>query len=333
MNSKKNKPRHNAMTTKLEGGTGPILQMCSLKNCMEIYKTDATFQIRTPENLDPKEIDPNMHATSTLSANVGASNIIVARVFLQQYNAMSNKSFPNSVSQENIIELLHQAKELLLSCEFSLNDLKSAIIKQEEIISSGNLVIKGNICNSFPIVENLETSATNFLTNAKGFLRRCSCIIDEFYKTNIKEPHFHKIFSWAKKNNAFDPSFLSFLKHQEQIIDKIITMRNAQEHPKKNFKLIIENFKLKPNKKIFPPSWTLITKEKSYNPTPILSEMNEIIKYLIAFSENIILFCIISNEKTWIPYKVIEIPLKDRDSNCPIKYQLVIDNEKLHKKE
>jgi hypothetical protein len=48
-------PRHRTGKMDLIGGTGPITQMSGVYDFMEVDKTDQTFRVQTPEDIDPEE--------------------------------------------------------------------------------------------------------------------------------------------------------------------------------------------------------------------------------------------------------------------------------------
>lgn len=70
--AKNNLPRHSAGSMELKEGTGPITAAFSCGSFLEIYKQDITFRIRTPEAIDPEELNPNAPWVASPVANVGS---------------------------------------------------------------------------------------------------------------------------------------------------------------------------------------------------------------------------------------------------------------------
>lgn len=101
----------------LEGGTGPITQMCSTSDFLEVYKIDKTFRIHTPENLDPERKDPNMSFVVTSIDDIGSKHPIVARIFIQSSEALKNSPLRKEINKDQVLGLSHNCKELLISCE------------------------------------------------------------------------------------------------------------------------------------------------------------------------------------------------------------------------
>ncbi len=150
--TKKNLPRHGAGSMELQGGTGPITSMCSCGSFLEIYKQDKTFRVQTPESIDPDETNPNAPWVASPVADVGSSNLTVARVLLQAREMLDAAMFDEELDKEAVILHLHSCKEMLLACERLATRLAGRIdeiIKQitEQGISRDN---HGRGLNPFP---------------------------------------------------------------------------------------------------------------------------------------------------------------------------------------
>ncbi|MEN6385162.1 MAG: hypothetical protein ABFD79_08170, partial [Phycisphaerales bacterium] len=265
----KNAPRYRAGHGELEGGTGGIIKMCSAVDYLEIYKVDKTFRIYPPESLDPEETDPNMHWMSKPVADVGSGNRIVARVFIQASEAITNAPLAANINKDDILRCMHHCKECLLVCE---NKQKLVFEETEricELCSSGILKKEGHHFVDFPQIDHLEEYCASFLGNAKLTIQTLAELINCFYKTNFDGPRFDKVIEWAKKALKHNENFINYLEKSQLGMKFIVDFRNAQEHPKHNKKLIVENFALKPGNKISIPQWYISGEE----PYPIHSTM------------------------------------------------------------
>lgn len=109
-------PRDGAGKIDLIGGTGPLKYMIGLPSFMEFFKIDTTFQGQSPDCIDPERTKPDVPWTWRISDDVGYSNPIVARVFIQCAEALKNKTLKRG--EENKIKIaLHTCKEDLRNCE------------------------------------------------------------------------------------------------------------------------------------------------------------------------------------------------------------------------
>ncbi len=316
MKFNKDAPRYRAGHGDLIGGTGGITQMCSAGDFLEVYKVDKTFRIYTPEALDPKETDPNMPWMSKPVADVGSSNRIVARVFIQSHEAVKNTPLKGSINKDDILRCMHRCKELLLICDDKYISVSKEVERICEMIRKSELQKDGRHYVGFPQVQRLEENCAMFLSNAKLVIQTLAELINVFYRTTFDGPRFDKIIIWAKRELKHNKGFIQYLEQNKLGLKSIVDLRNAQEHPKRQRKLIVENFVLQPGNKITPPLWC-ISGEK---PALIHHEMKAIIDFLVAISEGVLLNCVMDNIESSFPFTVREVADNALDSQCPIKY-------------
>jgi len=316
MKFNKDAPRYRAGHGELIGGTGGITRMCPAGDFLEIYKIDKTFRIYTPETLDPKETDPNMPCMSKPVADIGSANKIVARVFIQSSEAVKNTPLKASINKDDILRCMHRCKELLLICDDKNISVRKEVERICEMIRKSELQKEGRHYVDFPQVEKLEERCAEFLRNAKNVNQTLAELMNVFYKTTFDGPRFDKIVVWAKRELKHNKGFIQYIEQNKLGLKRIVDLRNAQEHPKKAKKLIVENFVLQPGNKIAPPLWC-ISGEKS---ALIHREMKEIIDFLIAISEGVLLNCVMDNIESSFPFIVREVANTALDQQCPIKY-------------
>lgn len=146
-------PRDAAISVELKSGTGPITAMCPLDGLMEIYKRDATFQLRSPENIDPDRTNPNAVSTVAQTADVGSANPVVARVLLQGHEMLKDALFARPIDTQSLLRELYACKEALLNCyrvSVRVNEAVNSAIGRH---SQGFTVGHGRVIDAFPTVE------------------------------------------------------------------------------------------------------------------------------------------------------------------------------------
>jgi hypothetical protein len=318
MKFNKNAPRYRAGHGDLEGGTGGITRMCSAVDFLEVYKIDKTFRIYTPEALDPEETDPNMHWMSKPVANVGSANRIVARVFIQASEAITNTPIADSINKDNILRCMHRCKEHLLICE----DKQIVVCKETEQIYQtclkGELKKEGYHFVNFPQIDRLEEYCGVFLNNAKLTIQTLAELINMFYKTTFDGPRFDKVIKWSRTALKHNNEFVQFLNSIQPGLKYIVDLRNAQEHPKEDRKLFIENFTLKPGNEISLPLWHVTGED----PHAIHSDVTAIVDFLVNAVESTFLYCLMDNLDSSFPFIVRSIDDSALDPQCPIKYRV-----------
>jgi hypothetical protein len=150
-----------------------------------------------------------------------------------------------------------------------------------------------------------------------------------FSKDFKKEARFDKVLKWARVEFGDSDPFTIMLKEDESTwIKKIIKMRNAVEHPGGHSGVLhIENFDaIEDDRKILiiEPVWYLKSEEK----VPIAYEMDVMVLNLLTFCEETLILCL-EKFKKGFPIMLVEIPEKDRDEKCPIRFRMTIDQSKL----
>ncbi len=316
MKFNKNAPRYRAGKGELKGGTGGITRMCSAVDYLEVYKVDKTFRIYTPEALDPDETDPNMHWMSKPVSDVGSANRIVARVFIQASEAITNTPLAADINKDDILRCMHRCKEQLLICEDKEGFVSGETKRICKLFTKGALKKEGYHFVNFPQIDRLEEYCAAFLSNAKLTIQTLAELIDKFYKTKFDGPRFDKIVKWSKKALKHNDDFIQFLGKNQPGLKFIVDLRNAQEHPKADRKLVIENFTLKPGNEISLPLWYITGEE----PQHIHSTMAQVVDFLVTVTEGVFLYCVMDNITGSFPYNVRAIDDSSLDPNCPIKY-------------
>jgi hypothetical protein len=318
-----NAPRFAAASFELKEGTGEITHMYPSDGFLEIYKIDATFRVQSPESLDPEVTNPNMLWVAQLVSDIGSGNKIVARVFIQSIELLKLVLLPSHIDKATVISILHECKNLLLTCASVASDIETEVYEISKRIEQQDLPRDnlGRGLNPFPQVQELTDQSSRFLVNAKRYAQLITEIFNSFFQTEFHGPHFHKIRDWAKDNLVSDSPVYQLVKDNEPIFKYFIELRNCQEHSKKDKKTIVENFRLLPDLSIRPPVWHVTGSPHAL----IVEEMRCIVDFLLEFTELFLIQCILEKISDGIPYCVVVIPKEQRNKNCPIKYRLQID--------
>jgi len=237
-------------------------------------------------------------------------------VFIQSHEAIKNTPLKGSINKDDILRCMHRCKELLLICDDKYISVSKEVERICEMIRKSELQKDGRHYVGFPQVQRLEENCAMFLSNAKLVIQTLAELINVFYRTTFDGPRFDKIIIWAKRELKHNKGFIQYLEKTKLGLKRIVELRNAQEHPKMQRKLIVENFVLQPGNKIAPPLWC-ISGEK---PALIHHEMKAIIDFLVAISEGVLLNCVMDNIESSFPFIVREVANTALDPQCPIKY-------------
>ena len=286
--------------------------MCPTSNFMEVYKVDKTFRLYGPENLDPEEVDLNMKWMHTSAADVGSSNRIVARVFIQASETLDVAPLNKRICKDEIRDRMHRCKEYLLvcdaRCQLVTHEVEQVIQARKNGLPDGS--------TEFPQVSKLEESCASFLSSAKQTVQTLAEMFNAFYSTDFNGPRFDRIIKWAEVRLSHIPSFVDFLQQINPDLKQIVDLRNAQEHPHAGRELIIKNFVLIPGERIALPHWYITNGQR----TTIHRDMADIIDFLVIVSETVFLKSLMDNIDDPFPYAIRTVDDSEIDPACPIKY-------------
>ena len=322
----KNAPRFLGSHIVFDRGTGGITGTCPCGEFMEVYKVDKTFRVYTPESLDPEVIDPNMRSVVTDTADIGTGNEIVARILIQTREFLDSNLLPSTIDKEAIICCFHECKELLIECDVIAKKVSTEVHEIISKIDSNKLSVDsgGRALNPFPQVKELEDNSSKFLVNTKRFIQKLAEVFNVFYHTDFQGPWFNKIKSWARENLGVDSPVYKTVAMCEPNFKHIVDMRNFHEHPVKNKKTVIENFRLLPHSKVQPPVWYITGEPK----TSIAKDMINYVSSFLESAEILFIRCMLDNIKE-CPFCVVEIPENEREKDCPVKYKWSIHQRSL----
>ena len=320
-----NSPRYKAGGFELKEGEGPITGMQSCGEFLEIYKKENTFHILTPGANDPEETNPNAMWTASSVANVGSSNPIVARVFLQGCKLLSGAIFENEIDEDAVIKSLHAIKESILACERTVISIKHELQAVAECVEKEGLEAeRGQMINSFPHIENLEERSATFLINAKRALVQIGQLPSHYVSIKSRGANFHKITEQLKEKWGDKAEVVIYLSNISDTIKRIVDLRNYQEHPGQKT-TTIQNIKLQPDNTITYPRWWLTGEEPRY----LVQDMDEITFILLSLAEALHIHLLMHNLSERYPFIIMQIREEDIDEECPIHFRLTLDSSKM----
>lgn len=266
-----------------------------------------------------------------LFSDYGTGNPIVARLSLQtkdllQFYRLSNKQ------KEDISDLMFFSIQPKLMTCFRINEKLTKEIRehQKKIDEVGLQFQSHGRVYTLPSILDLQHQAETFLYNAKSVLRDLTDIFSILFSKDFKkEARFDKVLKWAEKQFGEEDSLVEMLKDDESTwINKIVSMRNAVEHPGGYSGVLhIENFNsIERDGQILviEPAWYL----NNDNKVSIIQDMETMVNNMLTFCEETLILCLEKFEKGF-PIIIVEIPEKDRDEKCPIRFRMTIDQNKL----
>jgi hypothetical protein len=258
-------------------------------------------------------------------SDIGTNNPIVARLSIQTNDLI--KLFPLTEKQkEDIYGVLGmEVCQRLITCFKIYSNLRDELLRINQIDKSK--IFKSNVIHT-PSVLDLNNMCENFLYQAKSTLRDLLGIFKIFYNKEFAEAHYNKVYEWAKKKFGEEDTLANVLKDDHETwIKRIISMRNAVEHPRgysgvlniNNIKLINTNEPPYFNA----PTWHLNDEKES----PILADMATFIDNTLGLCEDILVVLLEKLPKRDLPLVIVEIPEEERNADCPVRLKVSIHPE------
>jgi hypothetical protein len=314
-------------TVHLTGGTGPIMTMCPCREFLEVYKSDATFRLQTPESIDPGRTNPKAPYAWMMASEVGTANKIVSRVLLQGRDIISSTILSKKIDTEAVVLVLHSAKESLLACEKASCHVAAAVDMAEAGLKELGIPRDkgGKFVSPVPQVANLESEATNFLIHAKRTVQNICDLVPHFVEVERRDNNFDKLHKRLTKQVGEDALLTQCVAHYAEAIRYLISLRNFQEHAKETKRTHVDNFRVLPNGSIVEPMW-YVTGE---DPAPIRAEMRQAIDVLISAAEMVLIHLVLSTVDPRLPFIVVETPENEVRAEMPIKYRLTLDTTRM----
>lgn len=301
-------------------GTGAITRMCSFGEFMELYKIDATTQLRSPESIDPGRTNPFAPWTTTVNLNAGSANPIIARLVIQSDELLKSISLPEPANKGTILLLMHECKEQLLACQAIEKKVSASVTAIVEQIV-GNKIERDNNGRGIrlPQVSDLIVDTNTFLINANKVVRLL-CLLPGKFIPLKEDSNFDFLAKTLATALPKGSRLTEFIAEQAPTIRHIVSLRNHIEHSKQQG--AIRNFEVMPNGQIRVPSWECGDGEY----TNISDEMKQIVDYLLSIAELTFIGALEQFKKP-VAYLVL-VREPSPPSECPISYRYEVDISK-----
>jgi hypothetical protein len=251
----------------------------------------------------------------TKISDQGPSNPIIARIAIGLTEILKLTELTQE-EKAKITFILYELSKDLVNAERSA--LK--VIQEIEEIEASNLLQSFN--QNFRSALTLDEVMTH-IKYCKSGLRRVAQIIDLIaIKTDMKEAHFHVI---LKKMELDKEKFKDVLVEYKKILEVnrdwyllIIDLRNDDEHrePTDDF---LRNYHMLNGSLEKPQLIPMDNKQ----PIPVYEFLNKSIRCSLSFCEDLIVLFLLIHLPKYPRLELLEIPLSQRNIQCPKKFKIV----------
>jgi len=232
---------------------------------------------------------------------------------------------PNEEGQRRVQDIAWEVMTSLLAIAGLINGLRTAIdAKQDEILPNYSLYSVGSSPPPVPIVESLEIDFRSIVLLANHTLNSISELFPAFFEVDFKRGSFDRIAKWSAKTFGEADPLSQMLRADEIWINIWGEIRNAFEHPKDNYYVKVNNFRLLANREIQLPTWQLKNdKFDLFRPQALIGTLEILEQNILGLFENLLVSL---TEKVLAPLLAIGLIDKeeqDRNPDCPKRYELV----------
>ena len=314
--------RDSAGSVQLLGGTGTIVHMVGLTHFLEVFKTDTTFRIQTPEAVDPENTNPSAPWVVTRIDGIGASSPAIARVLLQGHDMLNAGMFVSGFDKDAVLNQLHSCKEQIVICEQLASRLTGRIEEtigriQESGIDRDN---RGRALNPLPQTQDLVADATTFLIHAKRAVAEATALLAITMGIQVRGSNFRHLGDQLTTQLGENAALTRYILDQEPSVKYLVDLRNLQEHPN-TVRTVIRDFHVLPDGSVSVPVLHLSDQPSQ----PLHEVLRAAAHYLVHLNEAIFIHSVMARLVNTFPFGIEEIEDTEVKAECPIKYRLSID--------
>jgi hypothetical protein len=256
----------------------------------------------------------------------GTTNPIVARLSLQILKILEQCDASQDVKVRVGELYINSLQKKLLRCwEIDERFKKefAAALDNYKLPSAANAAVH------VPQISRLEEECHNFLYEAKNFIRDLLQVVNQLYGTTFEEAsEFSRtkkgqsLVEFAEKTFGADDGKTKMLEEAVLMIEELISMRNAVEHPEGlSGKLVIANFMLGADRKLDEPTWHREKDGKVVaEPSSIRADMEASIHNLLMLGEDVFVSWASDHLQVQDMMRIAYIPEERRNPDCPIQY-------------
>jgi len=301
-----------------------IIEMISRRDGLYNVSLDKIIRVNLPNDIDPTMQHKDAPVAQTLVINKGSRSSIVARTILQAKDF--SQFLSDQKQREPMQNIAWEVMFSLLAMDQILNGLRKSIAaKKAEIAASHPKYVLGSSPPPPPIVEGLEIDFRSVVLIANHALNSISELFPTFFEMKFKRGAFDQIITWSAQTFGKEDILTKMLEGDHRWINAWGEVRNAFEHPRDDYYVKINNFRLLPSREIQHPTWQLKhSKPDFFRPQNLIEQLDIHQANILGLFENMLVVLVDKSMKLPMPIALIDKEEKDRNPECPKRYDLQI---------
>jgi hypothetical protein len=299
-----------------------VMEMISRRDGLYAVSLDKIIRVNLPDDADPAMQHANAPITQTLIVENGSRSSIVARAILQAKDF--SRLFPAQEKQERMQDIAWEVMFSLLAMDRIVTHLNTSIESKKATISEDySRYVTGASPPPPPIVEDLELQFRSAVLISNHAVNTISELFSVFFDVNFRRGAFDRITSWSSQRFGKDDVLTLMLEGDHRWINTWGEVRNAFEHPKEDYYVKVNNFRLLPDRQIQSPTWQLKhPKLDLFRPQDLVGQLRIHQSNILGLFENLLVLLVDKAASLPVPVALIDKKETDRDPDCPKRYDL-----------
>lgn len=302
-----------------------ILLAISRADGLYAVSRDKVVRVNLPDDADPAMEYPDAPTTQTLILNKGSRDPIVARTVLQA------KDFAQYLGSEDIkravLDVAWEVMLSLLSFAETVDWLEKSIDEKQKFIASDlSKYVSGDSPPPLPIVDGLELRFRSGVLTSNHILNAISELFPILLDCGSKfqRGRFDIILKWTETQYGADDLLATVLRQDHRWINVWREVRNALEHPTKDYYVKINNFRLLSNRQVQLPTWQLKHSQHPdlIRPQAMVEALRTHQNNILTFFENLLM--VVTDKAIKLPFPIVVTDIEEsrRNPECPKRYKL-----------
>lgn len=295
------------------------VEMISREDGLYVITLENIIRINLPDQTDTNLDHEDAPIIQTVFLPLGSRNPFVARTVIQA------QEFGKWLMQSRFLDVAWEVMFSLVALDRIVSQIEKSIENTKEVISENvQIYVIGQSPPPVPIVEFLEVDFRTCVLINHHILHAISDLFSVCLDLSFKRGRFDEILKLLRQRfDSSDPLVL-MMESDHSWIYCWNEVRNAIEHPRPDYFVRVNNFRLLPNREIQLPTWQIKHSTLDmYRPQAMIEALNNLRLNVLGFYENLLVELVDKAMQFPFPIGIRDIPEHERNPECPKRYAIV----------
>ena len=306
--------QRNAAITLHVGGDdkSAVMEFLSTGNALYAIKEAGVYKIQLADDIDPARLNPNIPNLNQQVLTAGHDNEIVAKILLTAKYLFDEKNATVKPFVADLFEKCLVLTKLILELDAMTHELKNEIGEKEAALAEKFVAPNAVILPSIP---GMDTKLDNILSKADKAKDTLLAICRLQFLPNAQgKPKLEDLEKAVEQSLSAEPQLIAAWKETAKYFSLIRNMRNVSEHPKDKYRVVLKDFSMWPDGKIYPPLVEIQHPDTPIRTLPLVEFLDFVRNTMLEHAEVMLAFVRFSVLLQHNPFKewVAEFPEDER---------------------